>query len=129
MKQRSKITFFWSGLTALISLFGLALLWSVIPLGGETLPHVLEQLLSVSFASSAMLVALLCALLAAVTMGLMMLHPTSEPADNAEHVGLFGFSDHQGLARKRCSKMKVKSTRPDPIGPIKMKSIANLGSM
>ena len=69
------------------------------------------------------------ALAAAGSLAQGVLVATSEPADNAEHVGLFGFSDHQGLARKRCSKMKVKSTRPDPIGPIKMKSIANLGSM
>ena len=87
MKQRGKSTIFWSGLTAMNSLFMLVLLWSVIPFGGKTLPHAMEQFWTIPFSASAMLVSLFCAVLAAGIMVLMMLHPAAVPAVERNEAG------------------------------------------
>jgi hypothetical protein len=84
MKQRGKTAFFWSGLTAMNGLFILVFLWSVNPFGGETLPHVMEQHWNIPFLSSAMLVSLFCALLAAAIMVLPTLHPAAVTADEVD---------------------------------------------
>ena len=84
IKQLGKTTFFWSGLTAMNSLFILLFLWSVIPFGGKTIPHVIEQVWNIPFSSSALLVSMLCALFAVGTTVLMALHPAAVPADEVE---------------------------------------------
>jgi hypothetical protein len=84
MKQQSKTTLFWSGLIGINSLFLTVFLWSLIPLGGETLPRVMGDIWDISFPLSALLVSLCCALLAAGSLGLMTLHPATEPAADIE---------------------------------------------
>ena len=84
MKQRGKNTVFWSGLTVMNSLFVLVLLWSVVPFRGETLPHAIEQLWTIPFSTSAMLVSLFCALLAAGIMALLTLYSGAAPAMETE---------------------------------------------
>jgi hypothetical protein len=73
--KRIEITFFWSTLTLLTSLFLLLLAWSLIPFSGATLPHILEQLWQISFHTSAGFVSLICGFLAAGVMGLSLLIP------------------------------------------------------
>jgi hypothetical protein len=84
MKNSGKTTFFWSGLTAMNSLFIIVFLWSVIPFGGETFPRIIEQLWNIPFHVSALMVSLFCALLAAGIILLTALHPVAVPAVEVE---------------------------------------------
>ena len=114
MKQIDKTTFFWSGLTAMNSLFILVFLWSVIPFGGETLPRVMEQLWTIPFSSSAILVSLLCALLAAGIILLTALHPAVVPAAEVEQRVKrcrTGRSDHDLLLVKIGKRMMTQEMR------------------
>ena len=82
MKQTEKKVLFWSGLTTMAGLSIVLMVWSVIPMGGDTLPHHMEHVFHMAFHSSAMVVALLCGVLAAGTIGLTLLIP--EPMETAE---------------------------------------------
>ena len=75
MKQTGEKVFFWSGLTAMTGLSMLTMAWSILPMGGETLPHHVEQMLPIGFHLSALLVALLCGFLSTGTIGLSLLNP------------------------------------------------------
>ena len=82
MKPTWDKVFFWGGLTALTGLSTLVAAWSVIPMGGETLPHNVERLLPIAFTSSALLVSVLCGMLITGTIGFTLLNPeTAEEAD------------------------------------------------
>lgn len=67
--------FFWASITVMSGLFLLLLLWSVIPFGGKTLPHILEQSWGVAFHYSALAVSLACGLLAVGAMSVTLLNP------------------------------------------------------
>ena len=84
MKQGVKTIFFWSGLAALNSLSVSVFLWSVIPVGGSTLPHLIEQDWNIPFSSSALLVSLCCALLATGAIGLMALNPVAVSVEDVQ---------------------------------------------
>lgn len=75
MKRTVKIAFFWAGIIVMNGLFLLLFLWSVIPFGGKTLPHILEQSWDVAFHYSALAVSLACGLLAVGAMSFTLLHP------------------------------------------------------
>lgn len=76
--------YFWSGLTGMNSLFIVVFLWSMIPFGGETLPHAIEQLWAIPFLSSAILVSLFWGVLAAGIILLLTLQPAAVRADETE---------------------------------------------
>lgn len=76
--------FFWTGLTGMTSLLILMFLWSMIPFGGDTLPHVLEQFWGIQFLSSAILLSLFWGLLGVGTMLLLTLRRVAVPEDEAE---------------------------------------------
>ena len=75
MKQIAITTFFWSGLTATVSLFLLLIIWSLFPFGGATLPHVLERFWAIPFRVAALLISLACGLSAVGAMSLSLLNP------------------------------------------------------
>ena len=75
------MVFLWSGPLLMAGLFMLVLLWSVLPFGGETLPHLLEQTWNIAFRSSALIVSLACGLLAVGSMSLTLLIPCPETVD------------------------------------------------
>ena len=75
MKQTKEKVFYRSGLTAMAGASTLIAAWSVFPMGGDTLPHHIEQVLPIAFTSSALLVSVLCGVLIAGTIGLTLLNP------------------------------------------------------
>lgn len=75
MKRGVKVTFFWSGLAALNSLSISVFFWSVIPVGGATLPRVMEEGWNIPFSFSALLVSLCCAFSATGAIGLLAFNP------------------------------------------------------
>ena len=82
MKQTGEKVLFWSSLTTMAALSILMMAWSIFPMGGETLPHHVEQVFHIAFRSSALFVALLCGVLATGTIGLTLLMPdTMETAE------------------------------------------------
>jgi hypothetical protein len=85
MKQIGKTSLFWSGLTLMNTLFFMVILWSLLPFGGNTLPHTMEQLWNIPFPSSALLVSLFCALLGTAIMVLMNFHPAAVALATVEH--------------------------------------------
>ena len=78
MTQTGKKVFFWSGLTAMAGSSMMTMAWTIFPIGGETLPHHVEQMFQIAFHSSALFVSLLCGLLVTVTIGLTLLNPEIE---------------------------------------------------
>lgn len=84
MNQTGGKVLFWSGLTTMTGLSIMTMAWAIFPIGGETLPHHVEQMFQITFRSSALFVAVLCGLLATGTMGLTLLNPeTTERAETA----------------------------------------------
>ena len=73
-----------SGLSLMTSLFILLLLWSVIPLHGITLTHLLEQVWNFTFHAAALVVSLTCGVLAGGVMSLMLLTPTRCSAEKMD---------------------------------------------
>lgn len=83
MKRLGTILF-WNVLTLMAGLLILLLLWSVIPLHGITLPHLLEQLWDITFHSAALVVSLICGLLALGAMSLTIFNPSPCSAEKMD---------------------------------------------
>lgn len=75
MNPTGRVLFFWSGYSAMNGLFLGLFLWSVLPFGGQTLPHILEQSWDITFRHSALAVSLACGLLAVGAISLTLLSP------------------------------------------------------
>jgi hypothetical protein len=70
------IILFWSALSLISCLLILLLLWSVIPIHGITLPHLLELVWNIAFHSAALIVSLTCGVLAVGVMSFTLLTPS-----------------------------------------------------
>ncbi len=78
MKYTENPIYIWSGLILLTSLFCLVLIWSLVPVNGMTLPRILEQVLNVTFHTSALCVSLACGILAVGAIALTLFIPLPE---------------------------------------------------
>jgi hypothetical protein len=81
MKKPGKTTVLWSSIAIINIVFMLLLIWSLVPFGGDTLPHILERFLAISFRTAALLVSLICGMLAVGSMSLTLLAPVPESAN------------------------------------------------
>ncbi len=66
---------FWSSLVMMNTLFTVLLIWSLVPIGGATLPQCIAQVWSIGFYTAAALVSLACGLLAVGSMSLKLWVP------------------------------------------------------
>ena len=67
--------------TAVLCAAALGVVWSVAPLGGETLPHIIEARAGLSFRLAALLVSLVSAVFGVVGMFVFSLYPITASND------------------------------------------------